>query len=100
MRLFSLTLVLLCVLQHLTLVVDSYKYLGVLHTGARSHFIVGSALMKALAEKGHEVYVISPFPQTKPIKNYHDVPLESMMKVMNGGHLNVISLFFFIKKLK
>ncbi|XP_023293682.2 UDP-glycosyltransferase UGT5-like [Lucilia cuprina] len=64
-------------------VVDSYKYLGVLHTGAKSHFIVGSALMKALAQKGHEVYVISPFPQKKPIKNYHDVPLELMMKKMN-----------------
>ena len=28
-------------------VVESYKFLAVLHTSARSHFIVGSALMKA-----------------------------------------------------
>ncbi|KAM7362319.1 uncharacterized protein ACRADG_013085 [Cochliomyia hominivorax] len=79
MRLLSLLIFVL----YSGVAVNSYKYLGVLHTGAKSHFIVGSALMKALAEKGHEVYVISPFPQKQPIKNYHDVPLEQMMKVMN-----------------
>lgn len=92
MRLFSLTLYLLYLLYQSPVLVDSYKYLGVLHTGARSHFIVGSALMKSLAEKGHEVYVISPFPLSKPIKNYYDIPLENVMKVMNGGYLNVIFL--------
>ncbi|XP_065368553.1 uncharacterized protein LOC135961001 [Calliphora vicina] len=81
MRLASLLL--LFMFSYSAVVVESYKFLGVLHTGAKSHFIVGSALMKALAQKGHEVYVISPFPQKQHIKNYHDVPLESMMKVMN-----------------
>ncbi|XP_037817464.1 UDP-glycosyltransferase UGT5-like [Lucilia sericata] len=76
-------LLLIFMIIYLSVVVDSYKYLAVLHTGAKSHFIFGSALMKRLAQKGHEVYVISPFPQIKPIKNYHDVFLESMEKVMN-----------------
>ncbi|XP_061392908.1 uncharacterized protein LOC133328353 [Musca vetustissima] len=62
--------------------IGAYKYLGVIHTAAKSHFIVGSSLMKALAEKGHEVYVISPFPQKTPIKNYHDIPVTSILTVM------------------
>ena len=65
-------------------VVESYKFLAVLHTSARSHFIVGSALMKALAFKGHEVYVISPFPQKSAIANYHDVHLQSTIKAIDG----------------
>lgn len=67
-------------------VVECYKFLAVLHTGARSHFIVGSALMKTLALKGHEVYVISPFPQTSPIANYHDVHLQSTLNATDGKY--------------
>ncbi|XP_013109135.2 UDP-glycosyltransferase UGT5 [Stomoxys calcitrans] len=61
-------------------VVAASKYLAVLHTAGKSHFIVGSSLMRALAQKGHEVYVISPFPQKQPIENYNDIPLPSMIK--------------------
>lgn len=32
-----------------------YNILGVFHTGGKSHYIVGSALMKGLAEAGHNV---------------------------------------------
>lgn len=63
---------------------SAYKILGVLHFSAKSHFIVGSALMKGLIEKGHEVTVISPFPLKKPIKNYHDIPVPSVLKVMES----------------
>lgn len=35
--------------------VQSAKILGVFPTSSKSHYIVGSALMKALANKGHEV---------------------------------------------
>ncbi|XP_058832777.1 UDP-glycosyltransferase UGT5-like isoform X2 [Topomyia yanbarensis] len=41
--------------------------------GSKSHYIVGSALMKALAKRGHEVTVISPFPMKKPLPNYRDI---------------------------
>lgn len=40
--------------------------------------------MKALAEKGHEVYVISPYPQKHPIENYHDIPLTTVGEAMEG----------------
>ncbi|XP_053677533.1 UDP-glycosyltransferase UGT5-like [Anopheles nili] len=52
---------------------DGAKILGIFPTSSRSHYIVGSALMKELARRGHEVTVISPFPQKKPLKNYRDI---------------------------
>lgn len=52
---------------------EGAKILAVFPTSARSHYIVGSALMKELARRGHEVTVINPFPQKKPLKNYRDI---------------------------
>ncbi|XP_037904808.1 uncharacterized protein LOC119647761 [Hermetia illucens] len=60
---------------------NGYKILGVFPTMAKSHFIVGSALMKGLAEKGHDVSVISPFPLKKPLKNYRDIPTTTIVEV-------------------
>ncbi|XP_037038180.1 UDP-glycosyltransferase UGT4-like isoform X1 [Bradysia coprophila] len=54
---------------------ESYKILGIFHTCSKSHYIVGGALMKGLAEKGHDVTVITPFPHSEPIKNFHEVPV-------------------------
>lgn len=63
--------------------INAYKFLGVLHFGSKSHYIVGSSLMKALAEKGHEVTVITPFTEKKSIKNYHEIHLKNVMKIMD-----------------
>lgn len=46
------------------------------HSGM-SHFKAFEPLFKALAEKGHNVTVISYFPQKKPIPNYRDVYLQN-----------------------
>ncbi|XP_062550717.1 UDP-glycosyltransferase UGT5-like [Armigeres subalbatus] len=62
--------------------VHSAKILGVFPTTAKSHYIVGSSLMKALASKGHEVTVISPFPQQKPLKNYRDITTTKIWPVV------------------
>lgn len=40
--------------------------------------------MKGLAAAGHEVTVISPFPQSKPIPNYRDVHVKGIIEVMEG----------------
>lgn len=49
------------------------KVLFVFPTPSRSHMIVVQGLSKALAEKGHEVTVVSPFPMSKFMKNYRDI---------------------------
>lgn len=63
---------------------ESYKILGIFHTHSKSHYIAGGALMKGLAEKGHDVTVISPFPQDKPLPNFQDVTVLGIDKVIDG----------------
>ncbi|GAB0093832.1 hypothetical protein DMENIID0001_090140 [Sergentomyia squamirostris] len=52
---------------------DGAKILLAFPTPSRSHMIFASALMKGLAAKGHDVTVMSAFPQEKPLKNYRDI---------------------------
>lgn len=68
--------ILLSLLSTIAASVSGYKILGIFpHTG-KSHFDVFAPLMKALATKGHEVTVISHFPQQEPFRNYRDVSLQ------------------------
>ncbi|XP_055702426.1 UDP-glycosyltransferase UGT5-like [Phlebotomus papatasi] len=55
--------------------VSSYKILMVFPSFSPSHLIVASGLLKGLAKKGHEVTMVSSYPQSKPVKNYRDVVL-------------------------
>ncbi|KAJ3642488.1 hypothetical protein Zmor_025267 [Zophobas morio] len=72
------------------------KILGVFTSPGRSHYILGSTLMKALAEKGHDVTLISSFGEKKPPKTkgtYRDIVVTEIMKKMNeliaGGQVNM-----------
>lgn len=56
----------------------SYKILGVVPAPPYSLFSLGSRLMKALADKGHEVTFINSHPQKVPIKNIRDVSTEDI----------------------
>ncbi|XP_055628473.1 UDP-glycosyltransferase UGT5-like [Toxorhynchites rutilus septentrionalis] len=71
--------------------VQSAKILGVFPTSSRSHYIVGSALMKALAKKGHQVTVISPFPQKKPLENYRDITTIEVLEAVKPTLDNILS---------
>lgn len=57
--------------------VSSYRVLVALPTTFKSHYQFGSEISKGLAAAGHEVTVISPFKQLKPLPlNYQEVHLE------------------------
>lgn len=43
---------------------------------SQSHLIVVKGLSTTLAERGHDVTVVSPFPLKKPMKNYRDIKIE------------------------
>lgn len=43
---------------------------------SESHLIVVKGLSTTLAERGHDVTVVSPFPLQKPLKNYRDIKVE------------------------
>uniref|UniRef100_A0A8W7PY65 UDP-glucuronosyltransferase n=1 Tax=Anopheles coluzzii TaxID=1518534 RepID=A0A8W7PY65_ANOCL len=53
--------------------VESAKILGIFPTASKSHWILGSSLLKELAQDGHEVTMISPFPLKNAPKTYRDV---------------------------
>ncbi|KAJ6633878.1 UDP-glucosyltransferase 2 [Pseudolycoriella hygida] len=42
-----------------------------------SHVLPVQALAKSLAERNHEITFVSPFPLSKPVKNYRDIKLEN-----------------------
>ncbi|KAH8375036.1 hypothetical protein KR200_011652 [Drosophila serrata] len=81
-----LSLLLLCLLS----CVSAYNYLVVLHTAARSHYHVGSALAKGLASAGHQVTLVSPFELKKPIKNIKDVTAKGIIASMEGRMTNLL----------
>ncbi|KAJ8954700.1 hypothetical protein NQ318_011393 [Aromia moschata] len=65
-------------------IVEPARILGIFPTPAKSHFTLGFRLMKELADRGHEVTMVSPFPQEMPISNYSDIPVESMSEALES----------------
>lgn len=49
---------------------QNYRILGLFPIQGKSHIIMFERLMKELAERGHEVDVLSHFPQKKPIPRW------------------------------
>jgi len=64
------------------------------HTASKSHHTVGFALAKGLAAAGHEVTLISPFPQKKPVKNLFDIDTPNIITVMGGESKPFIRFVF------
>ncbi|XP_017771347.1 PREDICTED: UDP-glucuronosyltransferase 2C1-like [Nicrophorus vespilloides] len=59
------------------------RILGVFAFPSHSHAILGSALLRELASRGHEVTMISPFPLKNPPPNYNDVHLDGLVEMRN-----------------
>lgn len=52
---------------------DGARILGIFPLAAPSHFSTYEVALKALADRGHQVDVVSHFPLTKPHPNYTDI---------------------------
>jgi glucuronosyltransferase len=58
--------------------INCAKILGVFPYPSRSHSILGQALFVELANRGHDVTYLSPYPfKFTPAKNYRDIAIES-----------------------
>jgi hypothetical protein len=67
------------------LVTNGYKILGVFPFGSASHYAIGEATLKALAEAGHEVTMISVLETKKKLKNYREIIVpDSVKKFLKG----------------
>lgn len=51
---------------------------------AHSHFTIAFSLAKELADRGHEVTFVNPFPQKTPVKNLNDVPVLEVIDYIEG----------------
>lgn len=67
-----------------------YKILGIFPIVSPSHYFVGRALMKGLAADGHEVTVLSPFRENKPIANYSEIYLDGIYEKIVNGDCNLV----------
>jgi hypothetical protein len=70
------------------------KVLGVFPFPSTSHLIVQKALMFELARRGHEVTVVSSFPENKVIPNYTDIELKTTVQDLMGSAGKGVSGFY------
>ncbi|KAL4715802.1 hypothetical protein ACJJTC_006381 [Scirpophaga incertulas] len=75
--------------------ISALNILGIFPYPGRSHFIVYSVFLQELSRRGHNVTVISHFPEKQPRKNYHDIPLgvvaEKSQDLLPVGERSVLS---------
>lgn len=64
---------------------SGYKILGVFPLGATSHYVVGEATLKALAEAGHDVTMISVMKTKNPVEKYREIIIPDSLKIILGG---------------
>lgn len=81
------------------------RILGLFPHPGVSHFHFFHPILRGLAERGHEVTVISHFPDKSPPVGYHDVPLTGLDTLTNSVDLKVsffliTQMFFVIPTLK
>lgn len=61
------------------------KIFGSLTFGTHSHFAIGDAILKTLWKAGHEITVMSPYPQKVPLENYRDISTaDTLVKFRSG----------------
>lgn len=58
--------------------------LGVFPYEGKSHFFVFQPLLHELTKRGHNLTVISHFPQKNTIENYHDISLAGKAPILEG----------------
>nr|XP_972090.2 PREDICTED: UDP-glucuronosyltransferase 2B10-like [Tribolium castaneum] len=59
---------------------------------AYSHFSLSFRLAKELADRGHQVTVINPYPQKTPIKNYRDISVEEHVEYIEELKKNLFGM--------
>lgn len=62
---------------------NGVRILGIFTTPLGSHYILGSTLMKALAEKGHDVTLVTGYKGNK-VENVRHVIIDGVKEQMEG----------------
>lgn len=56
--------------------------LGIFPYQGKSHFFVHRIYLRELAKRGHNITIISHFPEKEPPKNYNDISLAGSIKIL------------------
>lgn len=83
---------LLCVVVNLVPLTCSYNILVLYPYPGKSHFISFVKLFRALAEKGHDVTVVSHYPLNEKILNYRDVEIGGLHDIFKNDLHNLEDL--------
>lgn len=76
--------IVICTLRNL----HAARILALFHQNSESHFVMFEPLLKALSARGHNVVVVSHFPQHSPVKNYADISISGPSVRFNNS-LNI-----------
>uniref|UniRef100_A0A182RHS4 UDP-glucuronosyltransferase n=2 Tax=Anopheles funestus TaxID=62324 RepID=A0A182RHS4_ANOFN len=57
---------------------EAYRILCIFPSSGRSHVLVGQALLKGLAERGHDVTMVSPYKLSKSVPNYREIVIQKV----------------------
>ncbi|XP_014228381.1 UDP-glucuronosyltransferase 1-7-like [Trichogramma pretiosum] len=77
---------------------EAFNILGICPSTSYSHQQPFQALMKALAQRGHKVTVISPIPLKKPMENYTDIDLSFTYQKEDCTKLRHMSAYEILRK--
>lgn len=72
---------------------NSLKILGIFPHPGMSHFHFFHPIMRGLADAGHDVTVVSHFPDKNSPENYVDMQLTKTELLTNSVNLEVIRIF-------
>lgn len=73
----------LCVFVALAACAHGARILGIMPLVSHSHYIGAYKLLKALAARGHDVTLVSPYKDKAPSKNFRDIVLEGFAEVQS-----------------
>lgn len=80
---------LLVVILFLCASAHGYKILGVFPFSSKSHYAIGEATMRALAEVGHDVTMVSVYEKKNPLPNFKEIIVTDAMEKMQMSKINV-----------
>lgn len=78
----KLTLTFTLLIVVLTRLIDALNILGIFPYHGTSNFLVFQVYLRELANRGHNVTVISHFPDKNPPANYHDISLAGTIEIL------------------
>lgn len=85
------TIVLCFLLLALINAATAFKVLAFLPFFASSHNKIGQSIARAIADKGHDVTIISCFPKKDPNRNYKEISTEDFLETFFKGEQKYFS---------